>query len=105
MLTKKAMVWFQDHYLGDQDPTHPHFSPGLIDDHSNLAPATVFTAEYDPLRDEGDAYAALLRDAGVDVDHRCFAGMIHGFFGMGTITPVATEAVDAAAANLRSALA
>ena len=69
-----------------------------------MAPATVLTAEFDPLRDEGRAYADRLAKAGVDCDYRCYDGMIHGFFGMGAITPVALEAMDAASARLRAAL-
>jgi acetyl esterase len=103
LLTKKAMVWFVDHYLGDQDPKDTRVSPLYVDDLSGVAPATVYTAEFDPLRDEGGAYAARLAEAGVDCDHRCFDGMIHGFFGMGTITPVALEAMDMAGARLRAA--
>ena len=104
LLTKKAMIWFVDHYLGEQDPKDPRVSPLFVDDLSGVAPATVYTAEFDPLRDEGNAYAERLTDAGVDCEHRCFDGMIHGFFGMGTITPVALEAMDAASARLRIAL-
>ncbi|HVN50165.1 MAG TPA: alpha/beta hydrolase [Acidimicrobiales bacterium] len=102
LLTKKAMEWFVDHYLGDTDPKDPRISPLYADDLSGVAPATIYTAEFDPLRDEGAAYAERLADARVECEHRCFDGMIHGFFGMGTITPVALEAVDAASARLRS---
>jgi acetyl esterase len=105
LLTQKAMLWFENHYMGDQDRKDLRYSPALAEDLSGVAPATVFTAEFDPLRDDGNAYAEHLAQAGVPCQHRCFDGMIHGFFGMGTITPVANEAVDEAAANLRAAFA
>jgi acetyl esterase len=105
LLTKKSMHWFVDHYLGDADPKDSRVSPVYADDLSGVAPATVLTAEFDPLRDEGAAYAERLAEAGVDCDYRCYEGMIHGFFGMGTLTPVALEAMDAACARLRAAFA
>jgi acetyl esterase len=105
LLTKGAMAWFVGHYLGAGDPTDWRVSPLFAADVAGVAPATVITAEYDPLRDEGRAYAERLAAAGVEVAHRCFAGQIHGFFGLGAVTPAAGEAVAFAGERLRAALA
>lgn len=105
LLTKRAMEWFVAHYVqGGADPTDWRVSPLFAPDLAGVAPATVITAEYDPLRDEGRAYAERLAAAGVDVVHRCFPGQIHGFFGLGAVTPAAAEAVAFAGERLRAAL-
>jgi acetyl esterase len=86
------MAWFADHYAEDADDTDPRLSP-IMGDLAGLPPAVVVTAEFDPLRDEGDAYAEALRAAGVEVRHRRFDGMIHGFFDLAALSPAAAEAV------------
>ncbi len=103
-LTKASMEWFVAHYLGDADPKDPAVSPLHADDLGGLPPALVVTAEFDPLRDEGEAYAQRLRDAGVPVETRRYDGQIHGFFAMTAALDDAREAVDLAGAALRSAL-
>ena len=81
LLTRRDMVWFTDHYLGaGNDGRDPRFNLSQVDDLSGLPPTLVITAEFDPLRDEGDAYAAALKEAGVAVDHSRYKGAIHGFF-------------------------
>jgi acetyl esterase len=85
-LTTEAMRWFWDQYLGTESHrTDPLAVPGREADLSGLPAATVITAGYDPLRDEGADYAARLRAAGVPVTYRCFEGAFHGFAGMDTL--------------------
>jgi acetyl esterase len=104
-LTKADMTWFMDAYATLEQRTDPLASPLLADDLSGLAAATVVTAQYDPLRDEGDEYAERLAAAGVAVDHAQYGDMIHGFLGMTSLTQSARDARDRIAANVRAALA
>jgi acetyl esterase len=103
-LTKASMEWFVESYLGEGDPKDPAVSPAFAADLSGLPRALVITAEFDPLRDEGEAYAAGLRAAGVETEHRRYAGQIHGFFSMATMLDDGREAVDLAGRALRAAL-
>jgi len=81
ILTREAMVWFWDHYAPDAARRRePDASPLRAADLSGLPPAVVLTAEHDVLRDEGEAYAERLREAGVPVDFKRHAGQAHGFF-------------------------
>ena len=100
-LTTAGMKWFWNHYLGSVSPADAPLAVVLNHaDHSNLPPATIITAEYDPLRDEGDAYAAKLAAAGVAVDAACAPGMVHGFFSMFEMIPDAMPWIERAGSNL-----
>jgi acetyl esterase len=103
-LTKATMEWFVGHYVGSGDPKLSSVSPLYADSFAGLPPAFVITAELDPLRDEGEAYASQLRDAGVPVEHVRYDGQIHGFFGLAGILDDGRAAVDRAGAALRAAL-
>lgn len=100
-----TMVWFIQHYAADaavhQDP---RLSPLRHTDLSGLPPAVVVTAEYDPLRDEGEAYARALSEAGVPAEVRRFDGMIHGFFDMGAYSPAAQAAIEESCAMFAKVL-
>jgi acetyl esterase len=99
-LEQPTMDWFYGHYAGGwDDPADPRLSPLRAADLSGLAPALVVTAEFDPLRDEGEAYAEALRAAGVPVQQQRYDGMIHGFFDMGPISPAAQAAIDESCAR------
>ena len=83
LLTKASMEWFWDHYLASPDDgKNPYASPLQASALSGLPPAMVVTAEFDPLRDEGQAYARRLQEAGVKVKSSHYDGMIHGIFWM-----------------------
>ncbi len=103
-LTRDSMVWFIGHYLGATDPKDPSVSPLFADSLAGLPPALVITAEFDPLRDEGEAYARALRDAGVAVEAVRYDGQIHGFVGLAALLDDGKHALDLAGAALRTAL-
>lgn len=106
LLTKDAMVWFWNHYLrSEADGDTPLASPLRAEHLHDLPPALVITAEFDPLRDEGEAYAAKLQAAGVPVTLSRYDGMIHGFFSLGAVLDQGQQAISEAAAALRAAFA
>lgn len=108
-LTKESLCWFRDHYLGGMnvDPGDPRVSPACAADAAiaGVAPGLVITAEYDPLRDEGEVYGQRLRAAGVDMSVTRYDGMIHGFVSMADFLPDGRTAIKEAATALQSSLA
>jgi len=94
LLTTDEMAWFADQYLDGQPAADPRVSPLRASSLAGLPPAVVVTAQYDPIRDEGNAYASALSSAGVAVVTRQFDGLIHGFYGM---EPLSRAAADATA--------
>ena len=104
VLTRATMHWFYEQYLRTpNDAADWRVSPLLASDLSRLPPAYVLTAGYDPLCDEGDAYAARLATAGVPVTHRRFPGQVHGFVTNGRVIRAAETALDEIAAALKEA--
>jgi acetyl esterase len=89
------MKWFWNHYLETEElADDPYVSPLRAKDLSNLPSALVITAEFDPLLDEGEAYAARLQQAGIKVKSIRYEGMIHGFFRMTSRLDKANEALN-----------
>jgi acetyl esterase len=104
ILTTSLMRWFQDNYLGpDNDGSDPDISPLRAPDLSGLPPALVITAEFDPLRDEGEAYAARLAEAKVDVDVHRYDGQVHIFTWLAGVVDAGRAAIDEGADALRRA--
>src|SRR5215469_1594398 len=105
LVNKRDMIWFWDHYAPDEAArSNPYASPLRATDLSGLPPAYVVTAEHDPLRDEGFAYADRLRNARVPVEHRHYGSQIHGFFTMVNMMDDADKSVAEAGAAIRAAV-
>lgn len=104
-LNAAMMKWFWGHYLNTPaDGASPDASPLRAQDLQGLPPATVITAEADPLRSEGKAYADRLREAGVEVEYKNYDGMPHEFFGMTAVLDDSKDAVQLAADDLPDAI-
>ncbi len=104
-LETATLNWFYDHYLdADADRGDPKISPLAFDDVKGLPPAYIVVAGFDPLHDEGVAYAEKLRAAGVSVQLAEYPDMVHDFIYMQSILPQAAEALTAAAKALGTAL-
>ena len=105
LLTREGMRWFIAHYLtAEAEAADWRASPIRAQSLAGLPAALIVTAGFDPLRDEGEAYAERLRDAGVRVDSVCYGGMIHGFVPMGRLLDTAGRAISLIAGSLSQAL-
>jgi acetyl esterase len=105
VLTTEGSVWFDSLYLSaPEQRKDPRVSPIFADDVSRLPPSIVVTAQFDPLRDEGSAYAAKLAAAGVPVKQLKYETLMHGFFGFGPLSAGADKAIDEICAAARELL-
>ncbi len=105
LLTTPTMKWFWDHYAPEAEQRADWRAAPILADLAAVCPATVITAEFDPLRDEGAAYAKALEEAGVDTTYEMYPGMVHGFYGNHLLVDRARDAQLSIAATLRAALA
>ena len=104
LLTTEAQDWFHEQYLSsDAERDDWRASPILIEDLSGMPPAYILTCGYDPLRDEGKAYADRLAEAGVAVNYKCHEGMIHAFITMGKVIDETAVAIADVARHTREA--
>lgn len=103
VLTRESMDWFEAHYQVEASDWRA--SVVVAESHAGLAPALVITAEFDPLRDEGEAYAQLLEEAGVSTTSTRYDGMAHIFFQLGPLVEPGAEAVTQVALAAREAFA
>ncbi len=106
ILGEREMNWFWNHYIEGSalSVKDPAVSPLFAKSHAGLAPAFVSTAEFDPLRDEGEAYAAKLKSAGVPVETKRYNGVFHGFMLMGKFIPEARQLIADQTAFLKKYL-
>jgi acetyl esterase len=103
LLTKAMMHWFRNHYLNETDDRRA-ISPAYWTDLAGSARAVIVTAGYDPLVDEGDAYAAALRAARIPVRHRRYPALIHGFISLAGAVRAARTAIDEVCSDIRELL-
>jgi acetyl esterase len=102
MLTRDLMKWFWNHFINaESEADDPYVSPLRAKNFSNLPPALILTAEYDPLRDEGEAYGKKLQEAGVNLTLTRYPGMIHAFIRMTALLDKANEALGQVAVALK----
>ena len=106
LLDRDAMIWFWDHYAPEPSArVHPDASPLQAVFLTGVPPAVILTAEHDVLRDEGELYAMRLIQAGVPVEHRRFAGQMHGFFGLLDVLPGSADGLRYVTDQVAQALA
>ena len=100
-LEKKKMEWYTGHYLrSEEDGLNPLASP-ILGDVEGVCPAAVFSAGFDPLRDEGRDYAEKLKASGVPTQYRLYEGVVHPFINVAGIIPIARKAFDEAIVILK----
>ncbi|OAH44663.1 hypothetical protein AX777_20545 [Sphingobium yanoikuyae] len=104
VLPRETAEWFASLYLSGGDPAQAYASPLVAADLSRLPPAFILTAEFDPLRDEAEAYGARLRSAGVEVSVKRYTGMTHMFLSFAAAVPAAARAIDDIVNALRAAI-
>jgi acetyl esterase len=103
-LTRQRMEWYWKQYVkNDADRVNPYASPAHAAELKNLPAAIIFTAEFDPLRDEGASYAQRLERAGVKTTYRCYEGTIHGFISFAAAIDKGKQAIAEASVLMRSA--
>jgi acetyl esterase len=106
LLTREDMLWFWDQYCPDHEQrNNPYAAPMRAADLSGLPPALVLTGEYDPLRDEGAAYAQRLEAAGVAVESVCYDGLPHFFIALSRLAPAGRVGMDKVCETLRNVFA
>lgn len=105
LLTREGLIWFWDQYADTRARLEPYASPLRASDFSGLPPALIITAEYDPLRDEGEAYGQKLKEAGVDVEIERYDGAIHAFLHLHALIPKGKIALDRCTGWLKRILA
>ncbi len=99
-LTRARMAWYWNQYVGSEaDRVNPYASLAHAADLRHLPPAVIITAEFDPLKDEGAAYAERLRQTGVQVTYQCYEGTIHGFISFAAVIDKGKEAIDGSMAG------
>jgi acetyl esterase len=103
-LTVSGMKWFWEQYASVDHVREPYLSPLQAKTFADLPPALIISAEYDPLRDQGELYAKRLNEAGVPATVKRFDGMIHGFFHMSGFIEAGREAIDLSADVIAQAL-
>lgn len=103
LLERDSLEWYKKQYVPQNTgPEHPQLSPLFAEDFSSLPPALIITAEYDPMRDEGETYAQKLQSAGVPTILKRYSGMVHGFFQMGGLIDEARLAIEEVGTTLKT---
>lgn len=103
LLDESSLIWYREMYIGSEhDPKKPLISPLWFSNFSGLPPAFLLTCEFDPLKDEGKAYADKLQQAGIPIYFREYEGMTHGFFQMPGILDEASLAITSASESLKN---